>query len=129
MAVEIITARYKKVDEEGNAVMDDEGKVVYEEAQANYDFGDKLEDLSEKCGGEVVFSNAIANMKVTLQSRIRALHKAGLTLEAIQEQVTAWVPGMVSPKVAVDPIANTISQFSTWSPEKQKEFLKKLQGK
>jgi len=128
MSKELITARYTVKDAEGNVEKDAEGKAVYAECQAEFDFGDNLSDLTAKCGEDVVRTNAIANMKVSLQSRIRALHKAGLDQSTLQGQIDQWVPGVIAQKVAVDPIAATMSQFANWPKEKQQEFLAKLQG-
>ena len=129
MAMELIEARYGVKDDNGNVMKDEEGKPIYAEASANYDFGETLADLIAKCGEDVVRSNAIANMKVSLQSRIRALHKANPDQAAIQAQVDQWVPGVVAPKVTVDPMQAVLAQFGNWPKEKQKEFLKSLQGK
>ena len=68
-------------------------------------------------------------MRVSLQSRIRALHKANPDPAFIQSQVDQWIPGVVAAKVAVDPVQATLSQFANWPKEKQREFLKQLQGK
>ena len=129
MAVELVEAKYTIKDADGNPVKDAEGKPTYAEASANYDFGNSLADLIAKCGEEVTFSNAVANMRVSLQSRIRALHKANPDPAFIQSQVDQWIPGVVAAKVAVDPVQATLSQFANWPKEKQREFLKQLQGK
>lgn len=68
-----------------------------------YDFGDSLADLTALCstgktpeeGEKIVFSNAVQNLTVSLQSKIRAGIKAGKSSEEIQESVSAWVPGFV----------------------------------
>lgn len=128
MATEVINAKYGVKGEDGKPVLNEEGKPKYVIINANYDFGDTLADLIEKCSDEVVRTNAISNMRVTLQSRIRSLHKQGMTPDAIQAEVDKWVPGVAASKVAVDPIAATLSQFANWPKDKQKAFLKKLQG-
>lgn len=129
MAKETVSAKYAVKDAEGNIVKDAEGKTTYAICNAEYDFGENITELMKKAGEDAVFTNSVANMRVSLQSRIRSLHKAGLTPDAIQDQVNSWVPGVAAAKVAVDPIQNTISQFANWPKAKQQEFLKKLQGK
>ena len=128
MAKEVINAKYGVKDEKDVAILDAEGKPTYANISATYDFGDNLADLIAKCSEEVVRTNAIANIRVSLQSRIRSLHKQGMTPDAIQSNIDAYVPGVAAAKVAVDPIMATISQFANWDKAKQKEFLKKLQG-
>lgn len=129
MAKETVSAKYAVKDVEGNNIKDAEGKTTYATCSAEYDFGENITELMKMAGEEAVFTNAVANMRIGLQTRIRSLHKTGLTPDAIQDQVNSWIPGVAAPKVVVDPIQNTISQFANWPKAKQQEFLKKLQGK
>jgi hypothetical protein len=123
-----IIAKFLIKDAEGNVLKDDEGKNTYETASADYNFGADLNELIALCSDEVVRSNAIANITVTLQSRIRSLKKAGNSPDQIQAGVDKFVPGVAAPKVAVDPLVAAASLFSTMSDEKKKEFLKSLEG-
>ena len=123
-----IIAKFLVKDAEGKIMKDDEGKNVYESATADYDFGTDLDGLIALCNDEVVRSNAIANITVTIQSRIRALKKAGNSPDQIQAEIDKFVPGVAAPKVAVDPLVAAAALFSTMSDEKKSEFLKSLEG-
>jgi hypothetical protein len=128
MAEELITARVSQVDENGNKVVDEEGKAVMLEGSAMYDFGGDLEGLLEKAKGnkEAIYSNAVANLKVTVQSLMRTAISAGASPEALQAKVTAFVPGVAMAKQVVDPIEAAKAAFGTWDPEKQRAFLEQL---
>jgi len=121
----LVSAKYKIKDENGNVKVDAEGKPVYAEVTARYDFDKAWENVSE----DIRKSNFDANVKVTVQSRMRSLHQQGVSPEAIQTDLDAYLPGMVTKRVAVDPIQAAKTAFASWSPEKQKAFLKELQGK
>ena len=129
MAMELITAKYQIKDENGNPVLDSEGKATYAEVSANYDFGDKLEDLVKKCGEEAVHADAVSAQKVKFQSRLRALHAQNPDPAFIQAEADKWVSGVTAPRATVDPMQAVLAQFGNWPKEKQKEFLKSLQGK
>lgn len=129
MALELISAKYAVKDAEGNPIKDAEGKNVYAEVSANYDFGDNLDAIIAKCGKEATFGDAVANQKVKFQSFLRSLHMKNPDPEFIQTEATKWVSGVTAPRVAVDPVQATLSQFASWPKEKQREFLKQLQGK
>lgn len=126
MAMETVKARYQVKDEEGNTVMDDDGKPMWAEAEVEYDFGDDLDGAIDLCGAETVFSNYKANATVALQGLIRSKLKAGVPADQIQEIVAAWRPGMVMEKTQVDPATAIKNAFNTWSPEKKAEFLASL---
>lgn len=128
MAKETITARYaQKVD--GKFKLDGDGKKVMTEMSAEYDFGGNLEGLIAIAKGnkEAVFSNAVANLKVVIQSLMRGLHGQGSTPDAIAKEVASYVPGVAVRKAAADPVAAAKMAFAGMSPEKQKAFLKELQ--
>jgi len=128
MAKELITARYAVKDSEGQPVKDAEGKQTYAEISVKYDFGDNLADLIKKCGEDAVFTDAVSAQRVKLQARLRALHAQNPDPEFIQAEADKWVSGITAPRTAVDPTTAILSQFANWPKEKQKEFLKKLQG-
>lgn len=126
MAKETISARYQVKDENSNAVLDADGKPVWQEADVTFDFGDDLDQAVALCGAESVFSNYKANATVALQGIIRAKLKSGMTTDQIQAIANAWKPGTVLGKTTVDPEQAIKSAFSTWSPEKQAAFLATL---
>jgi len=126
MAKELVEARYQLKDENGNSILDEEGKATYAAVEVEYDFGDNLDQAVEACGEDVVFSNFKANAKVALQGIMRTKHKGALTPDQIQAVVDAWKPGMVSEKVTVDPATAIQNAFATWSDEKKATFLASL---
>jgi len=126
MANETIAARYQVKDENNNAVLDAEGKAMWQECSVEYDLGDTLDGAAEKFGSDVVFSQFKANARVVIQGIIRAKLKAGLTPEKIQEFISTYVLGVAVEKTQVDPVAAVKAAFATWTPEKQKEYLREL---
>ena len=60
-----------------------------------YDFGDDLQEATDKFGGEVVFSNFRQHAVVALQNVISGALKAG---KDVQEVVNKWKLGMAKPK-------------------------------
>ncbi len=93
------------------------------EGSLQYDFGDNLADCVEKFGDEVVFSNAVAQMKIGLQARMRAYLAEGKGVEAL---AAMWKPGVQMPK-SVDPIAAAKAAFATMSPEERLAMIAKIQ--
>ena len=125
MAAVELKARYQVKDEEGNAVMND-GQAVWEEVTCSYDLGETLDEAIDKFGTDVVFSQFVANAKVKLQGIMRDKKKAGLTDDAIQAFLDTYKLGEVMERVQVNPMDAVKAAFATWSPEKQKEYLREL---
>lgn len=121
-----VEAKYQIKDENGNAVLDEEGKPTWAGAIVSYDFGDTLDDAIALCGREVVHSQYMANARVGLQAIVRAKVKAGLSQDQIQSAVNAWKPGMVVEKTTVDPLVAFSNAFKAGSPEKRAELLAML---
>ncbi len=90
-----------------------------------YDFGANLEEMTNKFGADVVFSNARQSMKITLQAQIRRGIESGLPEETIKTQAQAWIPGVQSERKA-DPISLITAKWGQLSEEERKEMLKKL---
>jgi len=126
MANEKIVARFQVKDEEGNAVLDGEGKALWNEASCDYDLGDSIDAASDKFGSDVIFSNYKANARVVIQGIIRAKLKAGLTADQIQAFLNTYVLGVAVEKTTVDPVAAVKAAFMTWPKEKQMEYLQSL---
>lgn len=93
-----------------------------ESVTATYDFGDSVEDAIGKFTGDVVFTNAIANMKVTAQSIIRRALKAGKNAADIQAIVSAWKPGVAIQRVS-DPMGALRNRLKGASPEERKGII------
>lgn len=94
---------------------------------AFYDFGDNLDEMKEKFGDEVVFTNARANMKITAQSIIRRGIDKEESDEAIQETLAGWKPGVAIQKSS-DPLAAALRVLKGKSAEEQAEYIKQLQS-
>lgn len=94
------------------------------EATITYDFGKDLDDMVEKFGGEVVFTNARANMKIGLQSAMRRYLVAG---KDCSELVTAWKPG-VQMERTVDPLSVAKKAYANMSDEEKAAFIANLTG-
>ncbi len=90
-----------------------------------YDFGANLEEMSNKFGPEVVFSNARGAMKITLQALLRRGIEAGKTDDAIKAEAAAWIPGVQSERKA-DPISLITAKWGQLSEDERKEMLRKL---
>jgi hypothetical protein len=123
-----VESSYKMLDANKQPLLDDEGKPRYAKQSAKINWGGNLGGLVAKCNGDedVVYSNAVANLTVVLQSKMRAAHKAGMTPEQIQQMVDSWVPGAVAPKIVADPIAAAKQAMAGWSDAQIKEFLADL---
>ena len=126
MALETVSARYQIKDEAGNVQLDEEGKPLWSQITADYDFGDSLDHAVEAVGEDVAFSLYKAQGRIALQAIVRAKKKAGMVEEQIQDFVTSWKPGMIMERSSVSHEDAIKAAFSTWSPEKQAEFLSKL---
>lgn len=126
MASELVSARYQVKDEEGNASLDADGKPIWEEGQVEFDFGDDLDAAVELAGTEAVHSQYVSAARVTLQGIVRSKMKSGLTMEAIQDIVSAWKPGVAVAKTAVDPATAVAAAFDSWPDEKKAAFLEQL---
>jgi len=127
MALEQISAKFQVKDENGNAVLDGEGKPVWEEGTVNYDLGDTLEAAIENFGADVVFSNYKSNARVALQGIMRAkMMKQGLKGEALQSFMSTYKLGVALERTAVNPVEAVKNAFTGWDAEKKAEFLRQL---
>lgn len=98
------------------------------EATIIVDLGDNLTDASTKFGEEVVFSNYLANAKISVQSGIRRYIKAGLDNDAIQAKFDTYKPGVTIDRV-VDPIATLAAKLMKMSPEEREVAFASLRAK
>jgi len=91
------------------------------------DFGEKLADMVAKFGEDVVFTNARGSFVITAQAAIRRYIEAGKSQEEISSLMASWKPGVALART-VDPVASLVSQWSSYSPEKQQEILRQLKA-
>lgn len=96
-----------------------------QEVTVPFDFGKDLAEMSGKFGEEVTFTNARANMKITLQGVIRRQIEAGKTAEEIASSLSDWKPG-VQMERTVDPIAVARKAMNTMSDDEKQAFIEKL---
>lgn len=94
--------------------------------EAQYDFGDSLQDMSDKFGEDVVFSNAKQNIRITLQAMIRRMIQKGETEETIQDAVSAHVPGVGGQKA--DPVDKFKQKWQNLSSEERERLLEELKN-
>lgn len=100
-------------------------KEGFEEVTVTYDFGKNLDEMVEKFGADITFTNARANMKITLQSLIRRYIAAGKTEEEIQSVVNDWKPGMQMERT-VDPLSAARKAMANMDEESKQAFIEKL---
>ncbi len=93
----------------------------------SYDFGENLQDAIAKFGEEIIFSNAVQSMKISLQALIRRGFDKGVEDSQIAEQAAAWKPGVAAQRQS-DPVAAITAKWANLSPEARAELLKKLKS-
>lgn len=102
-------------------------KEGFEEVTITFDFGKNLDEMVEKFGAEVTFTNARANMKITLQSIIRRYLAAGKNESEIAALVADWKPG-VQLERTVDPVSVARKAMANMDDEAKQAFIQKLLG-
>lgn len=100
-------------------------KEGFDEVTINFDFGSNLDEMVEKFGSDVVFTNARANMKITLQGVIRRYIAAGKSADEIASVCADWKPGMQMERT-VDPIAAARKAMANMDDESKQAFIEKL---
>jgi hypothetical protein len=94
------------------------------EGTINYDFGENLEEMTEKFGESVTFTNARANMKIVLQAAMRRRLEAGQPVDDLADN---WKPGVQMERI-VDPIAAAKAKYATMTDEEKAAFLEDLRA-
>ena len=98
------------------------------EATVLVDLGESVEDAISRFGGEVVFSNYLANVKIGVQSGIRRYIKAGLADADIQVKFDNYKPGVTMDRV-IDPIAAMAAKMLKMTAEEREEAFAVLKAK
>lgn len=124
--METVSARYQVKDENNQAVLDGEGHPVWQDGSIQYDLGNSLEDAVEKYGADVVYSNFKASARINLQALIRTKLKSGVAPEFLQSFFDSYTLGVAAERTVVNPADAVKAAFATWSPEKQREYLRSL---
>ena len=101
---------------------------VDKEASINYDFGADLNEMAQKFGKEVVFTNARGSFIITAQAAMRRYLETGKSPKEIADLMTAWKPGVALARV-VDPVAAITAAWGSMSEEQKADVLRKLKTK
>jgi hypothetical protein len=92
------------------------------EATITYDFGKDLDEMVEKFGADIVFTNARSNMKISLQGVMRRNLEAGQSCDTLAE---TWKPGQIAERT-VDPLAAAQKAYAGMSDEEREAFIAQL---
>lgn len=90
------------------------------------DAGETAAESIKMFGDDAVNSNANANWVVTLQGNIRAGLKKGETQKQLQARLGGAKMGVAQKGVKVDRMALWENEYSTATPERQKEMVQEL---
>lgn len=91
-------------------------------AAITYDFGKDLDEMVDKFGTEVVFTNARANMKISLQGIMRRRVEAG---ESCDDLTVTWKPG-VQLERTVNPLEAARKALANMTEEERQEYINSL---
>ena len=100
-------------------------KEGFEEVTVTYDFGVDLDAMIALVGKDVVFTNARANFKITLQGLIRRYIAAGKNAAEIAETVAGWKPGMQMERT-VDPLGAARRAMGSMDEDEKAAFIESL---
>jgi hypothetical protein len=92
--------------------------------ECQYDFGESLEEMKQKFGEEVVFSNAKQAITISIQALMRRKIEKGETEEAICQAVAEYVPGLAGERQ--DPVEKFKSRWANLSKEEREKLLDQL---
>lgn len=98
-----------------------------EEVSVSYDFGKDLDDMVDKFGKDIVFTNARAQMKIKLQANMRTWMSAEPPRD-VAAMAAMWKPGAVVDR-ALDPVTvakNYVATLAT--PEEKAAFLEQIKS-
>jgi len=92
------------------------------EISVDFDFGNNLDEVVEKFGGDATFKAAIANLKVQVRGWLVAQHAAGQSPESIQASAAGWKPNQRKARATkLDKLRNFIASLPV---DEQAAFLK-----
>ena len=96
-------------------------------ATIEYDFGANLQEMTEKFGEDVVYTNARKSMVITAQAGMRRYLESGLDEATIQEKLSAWKPGVQIARTT-DPVAALMKSWEKMDDKQKAEILAKLKN-
>jgi len=97
---------------------------VAAEGTIPYNFGENLDEMVELFGDNVTFTNARANMKITLQAAMRRRLEAG---QPVEDLTDSWKPGVQMERI-VDPVAAAKAKYAKMNSEERAAFLEELRA-
>lgn len=95
-----------------------------------YDFGGDLDSLVEICsageanGREIVYSNAVRQMKVSLRQPLKPLVGEGKPHAEVQAKADAWIPGVA--RASKSNLDNAVEHASKLEGDEFNAYLKTL---
>lgn len=117
-----ITAKTKLKDDDGNLILDEDGKQQYAEATVKFDIGEDLSEKIELFNENIVNEAAEGQLTLDAQAVVRRCLNQGLDQDAITAKFAEWAPGqkftLVNP---MDAITNALGQLA--SAEDAQELL------
>ena len=84
--------------------------------------------LHDAAAPDVQKSNAVANIKVSYRSRVKALAKQGFEGVAMQTEMDKWLPGVAVARGQVDIEAAYMAKYRAMTPEERKAEINKLKS-
>lgn len=117
MALEIVEA---KTQVEG-----EDGSKVEVNASGMYDFGDSLDDASQKFTDKVVFDLYKAQAKIVVQALIRRCLVAKMAAEEIEKKVAEYILG-TSLTVQKNTQVAMLEEFKSMTREEQDAYISRL---
>jgi hypothetical protein len=96
--------------------------------QVEVDWGETASECIKSFGDEPINSNAFANYRVTVQSRIRSLMKKGVKPEELQPYFNDAKPGVAISGGKIDPQAAFLAKFKTSTKQEQAAMLAELKA-
>ena len=100
-----------------------DAKKDHKSASLFYNFGKDLDEMKSLFGEEVAFSQARAQMKIKLQSGMRAFIAAN---RDVGELATKFVPGVALERVPADMGAASETYFTSLSDDEQDAMIARL---
>ena len=110
-------------------ILDLEGKDTGEETEipieAEYDFGDSINQIIEMHGEDAAFHHARSSMIVAFQTALRSWAQAGLNDQELEEKINEWSVPTGRPR-GLSRMERFKKQLSSLSEEERAEVLKEL---
>lgn len=110
-------------------VLDNDGKDTGEEIEipieADYDFGDNINQIIENHGEDAAFHHAKSSMVVAFQSALRSWAGAGLIGDELEAKVATWSVPTGRPR-AMSRMERFKKNLAALSDDEKQDVLKEL---